>query len=80
MVLSPHIAEAATSTRTERDVRFERLIRAGQAYYAARSRYHAYDGDDSAEEERLCRTCSKARLRFAQACECFFVSELPFVP
>ena len=74
MHFSPQIAEAATSLRTEREVRLERMMRAGEAFYAARSRYHAYEGDDDTEEERLCEACSKARLAFAQACERFFVS------
>ena len=73
MHLSPQIVEATTSFRAERDVRLERMIRAGEAFYAARCRYHAYEGDDDSEEERLCEACSKARLAFAQACERFFV-------
>ena len=56
----------------EQDGRLECLIRAGQAFYAARGRYHAYDGDDEAEEDRLCTACTKARLHFAEACERFF--------
>jgi len=78
MHLSPHIAEAAASTRTERAVRLDRLIRAGELFYAARSRYHAYEGDDDAEEERLCQACTKARLAFAHACERFFIGEPAF--
>ena len=78
MHISPPIAEAAASTRTEQEVRLERLIRAGEAFYAVRSRYHAYDGDDDAEEQRLCQACSKARLKFAQACERFFAGEPGF--
>ena len=73
MHLSPAITEANTHMRSERDVRLEGLIRAGEAFYAARSRYHAYKGDDDTEEERLCEACSKARLAFAQACERFFI-------
>jgi hypothetical protein len=75
MHLSSSLADAAMSPRTERDARLERLIRAGEAFYAARSRYHAYEGDDSSEEERLCEICSQARLAFAQACERFFVND-----
>jgi hypothetical protein len=74
MHIPPRITQATTFVRTERDVRLERLIRAGEAFYAARSRYHAYEGDDTTEEERLCEACSKARLAFAQACERFFVN------
>jgi len=73
MRLSPPIAEAAANIRTERDSRLERMIRAGEAFYAARSNYHTYEGDDDTEEERLCEACSKARLVFAQACERFFI-------
>ena len=78
MHLSPHITGATASTKTEQGKRLERLIRAGEAFYAARRRYHAYDGDDDAKEERLCQACSKACLAFAQACERFFVSEPGF--
>jgi hypothetical protein len=73
MYLSPAVNEAVTNIRTERDIGLERLIRAGEGFYAARSRYHAYEGDDDAEEERLCEACSRARLAFAQACERFFI-------
>jgi hypothetical protein len=73
MPLSPAIAETVASIRTERDIRLERLVRTREAFYLARSRYHAYEGDDDAEEERLCEACSKARLAFDQACERFFV-------
>lgn len=69
MHLSLPIAE------TEQDGRLERMIRAGEAFYAARDRYHAYEGDDDAEEEKLCEACSKARVAFAQACERFFINE-----
>jgi hypothetical protein len=68
MQLSPQIA-------AEPDARLERLIRAGEAFYAARSPYHSYDGTDEAEEDRLCMACSKARLAFAEACEGFFLAE-----
>ena len=74
MHLSPPIAEAVINIRTERDIRLKRLIRAGEAFYAARGRYHAYEGEDDAEEERLCEACSKARIAFAQACERFFIN------
>ena len=77
MSLSPQLAEASRSTRTDQDVRLDRLVRAGEAFYAARSRYHAYEGDDDREEEQLCQACSNARLAFAQACERFFLTERP---
>ena len=74
MSLSPQLAAGSLSVQTERDARLDRLIRAGEAFYAARGRYHAYEGDDDREEEQLCEACSKARLAFAQACERFFVN------
>ena len=80
MHLSPAITETNTRIRSERDVRLEGLIRAGEAFYAARSNYHAYQGDDDTEEERLCEACSKARLAFAQACERFFINGAALSP
>ena len=77
MTLSPQLAAASRSTRTNQDVPLDRLVQAGEAFYAARSRYHAYEGDDDREEEQLCQACSNARLAFAQACEGFFVSDRP---
>ena len=74
MYLSPPVTKAIGQARTEHDVRLERLIRAGEAFYAARGRYHAYADEDAGEEERLCEACSKARLAFAQACERFFAN------
>ena len=76
MTLSTQLAAASRSTRTG-DRRLDSLIRAGEAFYAARSRYHAYEGNDDREEEKLCQACSNARLSFAQACETFFVGENP---
>ena len=63
------------SFQIELNTQFETLLRAGEAFYAARTRYHAYDGEDEAEEDRLCMACTKARLHFADACERFFVAE-----
>jgi hypothetical protein len=73
MNLSPQSSAASLSTWTEQDVRLRHLMRTGEAFYAARSRYHTYEGNDDTEEERLCLACGKARLAFAEACERFFV-------
>ena len=70
----PALPPASSRPPTKRDSRLERLIRAGEAFYAARSRYHAYDGDDPREEDQLCDACGRARLAFAQACERFFLN------
>ena len=69
MILLPDLSS------TSQESRLDRLISAGEAFYAARSRYHAYEGDDPSEEQRLCEACSKARLAFAQACERFFLNQ-----
>jgi len=77
MTLSPQLAAASRSARADHDLRLVTLVRAGEAFYAARSRYHAYEGDDDREEEELCQACSNARLVFAQACERYFLTERP---
>lgn len=70
MLIAAQIVEAGGP-----DQHRECLFIAGQSFYAARRRYLEYQGDDAAEEERLCSLCSKARLKFEKACERFFVSE-----